>query len=145
MLIRRFEKDDMIDIENLYIKIFSAEPWNEHWSTDMVQERLKGLMINPMTIAYVAYDNQAISGALIGHITSYLETLEYYIDEFFVDTTLQRAGIGTAMLHYIEEDLKKENVKTFTLLTTRGYPCVDFYYKNNFKQLEDLIFLYKNL
>lgn len=145
MLIRRYEENDMTYIENLFVKVFSAEPWKESWTSEMVQNRLKGLLINPMTIAYVAYDNQVLSGAMIGHITSYLETLEFYIDEFFVDATLQRGGIGTSMLQYVEADLEKENVKTFTLLTTKGYPCVDFYNKNNFKVLDNLIFMYKNL
>lgn len=145
MLIRRYEENDMNDTMNLFVKVFSAEPWKESWTSEMVQNRLKGLLINPMTIAYVAYDNQVLSGVMIGHITSYLETLEFYIDEFFVDATLQRGGIGTSMLRYVEADLEKENVKTFTLLTTKGYPCVDFYTKNNFKVLDNLIFMYKNV
>lgn len=145
MNIKKLNHSKTEDIDQLFLRVFSSEPWNETWTTEMVHKRLEGLLVNPMTVAYVAYDQQELVGCLIGHLTSFQETIEFFVDEFFIDSTRQRAGIGTAMMEFVEDDLKMAGVGSITLLTAKGFPSESFYLKQNYKQLEHLIFMYKNI
>lgn len=63
----------------------------------------------------------------------------FYIDEFSVHPAYQRQGIGSRMLAFLREELKKEPqaINHMSLITERGFPSVPFYEKNGFVELQN--------
>ena len=145
MEIRRVNIDQINDITNLLVSTFNSEPWNESWTYEMAQERIGGLLSNPMAIAYAAIQDNELISCVIGYITNYMSSKEFFIEEFLVSNAFQNKGYGTKSLVFIENDLKSEGVTSLTLLTERGFPSEKFYQKNRFIQNKHLVFMKKRL
>ena len=89
-------------------------------------------------------DNKIIA-CCFGHYKSWYNGKEYFIDEMFVKNDRQKNGLGSMFIKYIEDDMLKNDIKRFTLLTKRGSSSELFYKKNGFSNIENLCFMYKNI
>ena len=80
---------------------------------------------------------------LCGRIMTYLSFKELWVDEFSVNPKYQRKGIGSMLINYVREELKKEREKIsyIVLNTEKGYPSVKFYEANGFEIDESLVFM----
>ena len=75
----------------------------------------------------------------VGMKKPWINGMEYYIDQFCVKTDLQRKGIGSYFLKLIEQEIQTEKMNAIILNTERGFPAENFYLKNGFKSVDDLI------
>lgn len=141
-MIRRYIPSDLKMAAEVFRAAFAAEPWNEEWSLELAETRIKELMSAPHSIGYVSEENGVIQAVLCGRKLTYLHGVEYVIDEFCVSPDIQQSGIGTAVLDYARKDLACENIAAMALLTGRGKPSERFYIKNGFKGIDDMIFMY---
>lgn len=144
-MIRRYRADDLNAAAAVFTAAFAASPWNEEWSVEISRTRIKELMSSPQSIGYVYEDSSGIKAILCGRRLTYLHGPEYVIDEFCVSPELHRSGIGTAVLGYATDELKKEGVVAMALMTVKGYPSEKFYIKNGFEGNEEMIFMYRVL
>lgn len=106
-------------------------------------EFLRNHMNNNYFAGYVLKEKNHVIAMSVGMKKPWLNGMEYYIDQFCVKPDLQGKGIGGYFLKRIEEDIKKKNMNAIILNTERGCPAKDFYLKNDFKLLDDLITLAK--
>ena len=144
-MIRRYEASDLNSAARLFCRTFAAAPWNEEWSYELAEKRVRELMSAPQSVGFVSTDNGSVNGLLIGRKLTYLNGTEYVIDEFCVSPDLQRKGIGTAVLSYAVSELSGEGVIAMALMTTCGYPSERFYIKNGFEGKDDMVFMYRKL
>ncbi len=70
---------------------------------------------------------------------------EYYIDEFYIDYSLQNMGLGTKLMNFVKESLKEDKIECITLLTEHGTPAERFYEKNGFSKKDENIFMFNIL
>ena len=70
---------------------------------------------------------------------TYLDFKELWVDECSVNPDYQGHGIGGKVLEYARECLKEEGIHHMILATERAYPCVKFYEKNGFKQMDTMV------
>ena len=125
------------------MKAFREEPWNEDWTYDQAYTRIDEIISARVSRGYVAYDGDVVVSMLCGRIMTYLGFKELWVDEFSVNPDYQRQGIGTKMMSFVREELKKEQEKIsyIVLNTEKGYPSVKFYEANGFKADESLVFM----
>ncbi|WP_430136864.1 GNAT family N-acetyltransferase [Paenibacillus lautus] len=62
---------------------------------------------------------------------------------FCVCEKFQGQGVGSKFLGLIESDIKKRDINTIVLTTSKGFPSEKFYIKNGFKTSENAILLAK--
>ncbi|WP_335620459.1 GNAT family N-acetyltransferase [Clostridium saccharoperbutylacetonicum] len=79
----------------------------------------------------------------IGMKKPWIEGMEYYIDEFCVSYSMQGNGIGSEFLKEIEKMNELKGVNSIILNTEKGYLSYDFYIKNGFNSINDLVVLGK--
>jgi len=144
-MIRRYIPSDLKMAAEVFRAAFAAEPWNEEWSIELAETRIKELMSAPQSIGYVSEENGVIQAVFCGRKLTYLHGVEYVIDEFCVLPDIQRSGIGTAVLDHASGELTAEGVAAMALLTTRGYPSEKFYIKNGFTGSDTMVFMYRTI
>lgn len=123
------------------IEAFKEEPWNENWTFEQAYTRIDEIMSSRVSRGYVIYDGDVVVSMLCGRIMTYLNFKELWIDEFSVNPKYQRKGIGSKMLDFVREELKKEKDKiTYLALNTeKGFPSVKFYESQGFRVEESNI------
>lgn len=123
------------------IEAFKEEPWNENWTFEQAYTRIDEIMSATVSRGYVIYDGDVVVSMLCGRIMTYLNFKELWIDEFSVNPKYQRKGIGSKMLDFVREELKKEKDKiTYLALNTeKGFPSVKFYESQGFRVEESNI------
>jgi GNAT superfamily N-acetyltransferase len=136
---------DMIDeCVDLYMDVFSREPWNDVFeSREQVIPYFTNSLANNYYLGYVAMKDGKIIGLCVGMKKPWLAGLEYYIDEFCVHMDLQGQGIGSYFLKEVETRAKEEGVNGFLLNTSKNYDAFQFYEKNGYSPIGDLVVLGK--
>lgn len=134
---------DMIDAcTDLFLNVFTREPWNDHWESPQDAKRyLESHYAFNSFLGYVAVYEGRIVGAAFGFIKPWQRGLEYYINEFFVDTAVQGKGVGTLLLKQIAAEIKGKAMNAIVLTTQRAFPAYGFYLKNGFTELAGEVFL----
>lgn len=135
----------MIDeCADLYMDTFSKEPWNDEYeSRQQVVEFFKNHIKNNYFLGYVAIMDKKIIALSIGMKKPWIKGMEYYIDEFCVSDLMQGQGVGSQFLKEIEKINEEDGIGGMILNTDKGYPSYNFYIKNGFKSINDLIVLGK--
>ena len=124
---------------NELIAAFADAPWNEVWTYEQAYDRIDEIMSARVSRGIVCMDRDECVSMLSGRIMTYQDKKMFYIDEFSVHPAWQRQGVGSRMLAYLREELKKEpqRINHMALVTTRGFPSVCFYERNGFAVLPD--------
>lgn len=129
---------------DLFIDTFSREPWNDEYDS---RQQVKDFFINHMRnnyfLGYIGLIDEKVVALSLGMKKPWIAGMEYYIDEFCISYDFQGKGIGSSFLKGIEELLIDEKVEGMILNTERDYPSCNFYEKNGFKILGNLVVLGK--
>lgn len=134
-------KEEAID---LFISVFTKEPWNDVYeSRDQVVRFFRDYMQDNYYLGYVLLDGGQIIGLCIGAKKPWLQGVEYYIDQFCIDTKRQHSGLGSEFLRLIEEDSRAQGLDGIILMTDRGFPSERFYLKNGFREMTESVVLVK--
>jgi aminoglycoside 6'-N-acetyltransferase I len=144
MHIEAMKKEDIGECVDLFMDVFSKEPWNDVYdSREQVAGFFQRHMENNYFVGYVFRDGAGIAALSIGMKKPWIQGMEYYIDEFCVKTSLQGRGVGSEFLKCIETEIKSQGMNAMLLNTEKGFPSEKFYAKNGFQTLENLILLAK--
>lgn len=145
MTIRNFVSEDMAQCFNLFVDVFNGEPWNDKWTKERAEQYLMDYVNAPGFKGVVAKHESRMHGFLFGISKRWWSGDEFFVNEMCVKTDAQRRGIGTALLQYLESDLKESGIESVTLLTNRDIPAEHFYMKNGFSAIDRLVFLAKRI
>ena len=129
----------------LFIDVFNKSPWNDKWTEDKAKSLFNDFIRTPGFIGFVGFQNNQLISVCIGHIKTWWNSSEYYIEEYFISSEKQNMGIGTLFLQEIEKQVMKKGIKKINLLTARNTPAEGFYLKNGFTNLDYMTFMKKNL
>ena len=142
--IRELTEKDLKEAVEMYIAVFSAEPWNDQLTVPQITEYVSSMMAMNTYIGYFLTDsltNEKI-GYSLGFIKPWYQGKEYVIDTFLIAGKHQGKGFGSAFLERIKEELVKKGIPTILLDTEEKMPAADFYKKNGFKPLTDNVTFY---
>ncbi|WP_077616270.1 GNAT family N-acetyltransferase [Caenibacillus caldisaponilyticus] len=116
----------------LYMKVFNSEPWNESWTPETAKERLADLMHTPHFMGFFWENHGTPIGFIAGHRKVTDQGPAFYLAELCINNAIQGKGYGSQLLRFLEEQLRKNNVKSLYLLTSHGGPAESFYRKNGY-------------
>ncbi|MDU5110963.1 MAG: GNAT family N-acetyltransferase [Clostridium sp.] len=140
----KLSKEYLEECIDLFIYTFSREPWNDKYDS---REQVRGLFTNHMRnnyfLGYIGLIDNKVIALSLGMRKPWIKGMEYYINEFCIGYDFQGRGIGSLFLKNIEELLSNEGVDGMILNTEREFPSCDFYKKNGFKILGDLVVMGK--
>jgi len=125
----------------IFVEAFRKKPWLEDWTYDQAYQRLQDLLSAQNVFAYVCLDHQEIIGMICGRQLIYLDYYELWIDELCISNQYAGRGIGSTILNFVKEECQKKQIKRIVLNTIRSYLSDVFYYKNGFKEAEDMVCL----
>ena len=142
-MIRSVTKNDYEEIAKLMVEAFKNPPWNEVWSYERSYQRIEQLDDGKYTRCFVYMLDNKIAVVVCGKLITYVNDLDFMIEDFYIDPHCQRRGLGKKMMKALEECLPE--VDDLILLTGREFYSADFYQKNGFKINDDMVFMVKKL
>ena len=132
---------NMTNLCELYLKVFTSDPWHEEWNEFWVNERLNWLVNSPGFYGYYVEINQCPVGAILGNTRPFKGEVEFEVVELFINPSFQGKGIGGKLISYLEGILVKNNVCRITVLTRKSTAAFSFYKNQGYQYIDDIAFL----
>ena len=133
-------------IKELFVSVFTAEPWNDDWSDEnQLHLYIHDLIGQNNSLTFGLYEGAELIGISMGHIKHWYTGTEYYIDELCISTSKQGKGAGTLFVSEIEKACKELGLTHIFLLTENNVPAFTFYKKQRFYELKNSVAFAKEL
>lgn len=141
MKYRKYDQEDLLICIHLFKECFLQEPWNELWTDEQVESRIKEIMSSQYAFGYVCFDNDKLVGMMFGRVMTFLDYKELWVDDFCVSSLYQGQGLGSQFLNQVKQVMISCDVKRISLNTTRGYLSDKFYKKNGFIEYPSIVYM----
>ena len=146
MKLKRLSINDKEAIKELFTGVFTGEPWNDDWSdSKQLDCYIDDLCGQSYSLTFGLYDGGELIGISMGDIKHWFRGTEYLINELCIKTDRQGTGAGTFFLTEIEKAIKEMGLKQIFLLTDRDMPAYNFYKKNGYVEVSNLVPFSKNI
>ncbi|MCR5848044.1 MAG: GNAT family N-acetyltransferase [Lachnospiraceae bacterium] len=137
-VLKRLNLDDKEAIKEVFVGVFTREPWNDDWSDkEQLDLYIIDLIGQGYSLTYGLYDSDELIGISMGYIKHWYSGTEYIINELCIKTERQGEGAGTFFLSEIEKAIKELGLKQIFLLTDSNVPAYHFYKKNGFTECRE--------
>ena len=138
--LKRLSIDDKEAIKDIFVSVFTREPWNDDWSDkEQLDLYINDLAGQNYSLTYGLYDGNDLIGISMGYIKHWYTGTEYIINELCILIDRQGTGAGTFFLTEIEKAIKELGLKQIFLLTDRDVPAYNFYKKNGYVEVSSLV------
>lgn len=139
-----FTSDHLDAAARLYLSVFNAPPWNDQWTLETAHRRLADTLNTPEALGLIALEGE-LMGFCIGYSEQWFDGKYFHLKELCVRTDRQRTGIGTHLLHHLEQMLHEMQIARLYLLTMRGSPAEEFYAKRGYSTNTNMILMSHDL
>ena len=143
--IRLFYGELREECVEMYISVFNSPPWNERWTKESAEERLRELTRNPSFVGFAVTKSERAVGYAFCCANTWWSRKELHIEHIFVANEEQGKGYGKALLDGIEAYMRENDIHGLNLLTNRNLPCAAFYEKNGFYAIDQLRYFGKRI
>ena len=131
-MITQIKQNEIPTVAHALAKSYSEEPWNENWSQEKAERRVKGILANFESLGLKYESDGNILGGLLGFVDPYAEEDFFFVSEIFVIPENKKQGIGSALLFELEKLLKQRNISVIQLNSINYNQ--NFYKKNGFQK-----------
>ncbi|HFR3426560.1 TPA: GNAT family N-acetyltransferase [Streptococcus suis] len=146
MKLKELTVADLEMVKQLFLSVFSQEPWNDDWSDEEQLNRYIGdLLAHPRALCFGLFDQKKLIGLSLGYIRYWYEGTEYRIEELCMSRDYQGQGHGASFLADIEKQLADRKIVHILLQTERNLPAYFFYKKCGFRALEEDVTMFKKV
>ncbi|AQY50364.1 GNAT family acetyltransferase [Listeria weihenstephanensis FSL R9-0317] len=138
-----WENQYLEDAIQLYIDVFTDEPWNDILTYEEIKLYFDRLLAMNTFEGYLAlHDTGTVIAASLGFIRPWFRGVQYHLDSFYIASAFQSKGIGGAFLDFVKNDLAQKDIPNIVLDTEIGYPSDHFYRKHGFSSNPDSVTMY---
>lgn len=146
MKLKELTVADLEMVKQLFLSVFSQDPWNDDWSDEEQLDRYIGdLLGHSRALCFGLFDQGKLLGLSLGYIRYWYEGTEYRIEEFCISRDYQGQGHGASFLADIEKQLADRKIVHILLQTERNLPAYFFYKKCGFRALEEDVTMFKKV
>lgn len=110
-------QEDVAALADALAAAYSEAPWNEHWSPERTQLRVRAILSGWRAIGMAAVREGEIIGGALGFVDPCAEEDFFFVSELFVRPEWKRKGVGKALLHGLEEELKARGIGVTQLIS----------------------------
>ncbi|KAK8803760.1 hypothetical protein WA158_001454 [Blastocystis sp. Blastoise] len=138
---RECRDEDLDSCSVIFVETFNQPPWNDQWqSSQQAKIFLSEYAMNISSLKYVCIYKDNIIGFTIGHVSSFFDGKEFFIDVFCISQEYQSNGYGSRMIDYLKEELKKKDIHEICLITKYKSPAQYFYQNHDIHHDTSMIF-----
>ena len=94
MIIRKITENDIPALAKAMSLAYSEAPWNEKWSDERAERRVRAILGNYGGLGILAQKNEIVVGGLLGYVDPYAEEDFFFVSEIFVIPEMKRHGVG---------------------------------------------------
>jgi len=129
-----------------YVETYNAPPWNDRWTEELAEEKLREMMDCSGAFGLICYDDSgSFSGVILGNIEIYFDCKQFFIKDFFVPLSCQNQGIGSLLMGELEKRLREMGIHKTYLFTAKGERTEGYYQRRGFVRWDDMILMGKKL
>ncbi|HEM4151084.1 GNAT family N-acetyltransferase [Streptococcus suis] len=146
MKLKELTVADLEMVKQIFLSVFSQEPWNDDWSDkEQLDCYIGDLLGHPRALGFGLFDQEKLIGLSLGYIRFWYEGTEYRIEEFCISRDYQGQGHGARLLADIEKQLADRKIVLILLQTERNLSAYSFYKKCGFLALEEDVTMVKKV
>ncbi len=134
-------EEDLQGCSQLYVETFRHAPWNEAWTEEDAFNRLRNFLSPSTSMGLKLVSNGEVQGFLIGEIEQWNGSQSYYLKEMCVSRSMQRSGLGKALMLALKGELLKSGISRIYLITQRETVPERFYKSLGFRTNESLLIM----
>ncbi len=117
MEIKQINQNDIAGLAEAMAAAYSEEPWDEKWSQEKAERRIRAILGNFEAMGLAAFDDGKIIGAILGYVDPYAEEDFFFVSELFVIPEKKKQGLGKQLLAELEKALKEKKVSVVQLIS----------------------------
>lgn len=140
---REIVLEDVSELAKIYAETFNSDPWYDKWTQKTAEKRLYQMAKNGGFFGLLSYDENGITGMIMGESEQYFDGVIFNIKEFCVKNDLRGKGIGTSLMEEFERRLKGLGIRETVLMT--NLEDEDFYKKRGFHRSRGVIYMGKEM
>ena len=117
MNIQKTTTNDIPSLAHAMSLAYSEAPWNEKWTDERAQRRVRAILGNYEGLGLVAVENETIVGGLLGYVDPYAEEDFFFVSEIFVIPKMKKHGVGKKLLVELEKVLSEKGIHVIQLIS----------------------------
>lgn len=144
-MIRKISKSDLKRCSEILETAYSGEPYNENFlpnnSIAYISEKFNHCKAN----SFVIIDGEEVRGFVFWTISCWSNGLQAVLEEIVIAPECQGKGMGSQLIDYSLNYLKKLGVKSMMLWALKNPKVSGFHEKNGFDISDEHCVMFKNI